>query len=155
MTRRSVKIGFLALVVTALVGGAALTHRSAHAWGHKGKAAIMKRIVSAHIDEVLDDAKVSDAQRQAIYGARDRVFTAFENQRGTHRAHLEEALQLFEADRVDANKLQSLRTQREAETRQLADVVTQSLTEVHDVLTPQQRRVVTDHIRSFRNAHAD
>lgn len=153
MTRRSVKIGFLALVVTALVGGAVLKGRAAHAWGHKGKATIMKRIVSAHIDDVLDDAKVNDTQRQSIYAARDRVFTAFENQRGTHKAHLEEALQLFEADRVDGTKLQSLRGQREAEMRQLADVVTQALTEVHDVLTPQQRRVVTDHIRSFRNAH--
>lgn len=153
MTRRSVKIGLLALVVTALVGGAVLKGRAAHAWGHKGKATIMKRIVSAHIDDVLDDAKVNDTQRQAVYAARDRVFTAFENQRGTHKAHLEEALQLFEADRVDGAKLQSLRAQREAETRQLADVVTQALTEVHDVLTPQQRRVVTDHIRNFRGAH--
>lgn len=155
MTRRSVKIGFLALVVAALVGGVAIKHRSAHAWGHKGKAAIMKRIVNAHIDEVLDDAKVSDQQRQTIYGARDRVFNAFEGQRGTHKAHLEEALQLFEADRVDGNKLQQLRAQRETETRQLADVVQQALTEVHDTLTPQQRRVVTDHIRSFRDKHAD
>ena len=155
MTRRNVKIGFLALVVAALVGGAVATHRSAHAWGHKGKAAIMKRIVSAHIDEVLDDAKVNDTQRKSIYTARDRVFSAFENQRGTHRAHLEEALSLFESDRIDGTKLQSLRAQRESETRQLADVVTQALTEVHDVLTPQQRRVVTDHIRSFRSAHAD
>lgn len=155
MTRRSVKFGFIALAVAALLGGAAIQHRSAHAWGHKGKAAIMKRIVSAHIDEVLDDAQVSNVQRQTIYGARDRVFAAFENQRGTRRAHLEEALQLFESDRVDTTQLQALRERREAEMQKLADVVTQAITEVHDVLTPQQRRVVTDHIRSFRNAHAD
>lgn len=155
MTRRTAKIGFFALVAAALIGGAVVQHRTAHAWGHKGKAAIMKRIVSAHIDEVLDDAKVSDSQRQTIYAARDRVFTAFENQRGAHHAQMEEALQLFEADRVDAGKLAALRGQREAEMRQLGDIVTQALIEAHDVLTPQQRRVVTDHIRSFRSAHAD
>jgi Spy/CpxP family protein refolding chaperone len=155
MTRRSVKFGFLALLVTALVGGALFSHRSAHAWSHKGRAAIMKRMVSAHIDEVLDDAKVNDTQRQTIYQARDRVFTAFENQHGTHRAHIEEALQLFEADRIDANRIQSLRTNRESEMHKLADVVTQAITDVHDVLTPQQRRVVTDHLRSFRGPGAE
>lgn len=159
MTRRSVKLGLFALVVTAVVGFAAFKGRSAYAgsgWGHGGhKAAIMKRIVTAHIDEVLDDAKVSDAQRQTINAARDRVFSAFENQRGTHRAHLDEALQLFEADRVDSDKLNALRTRRESETKQLADTVTQAIVEIHDVLTPQQRRVVTDHIRNFRNGHSD
>lgn len=39
--------------------------------------------------------------------------------------------------------------------RQLGDIVTQALIEAHGVLTLQQRRVVTDHIRSFRSAHAD
>ena len=155
MIRRNVKIGFLALVATALIGGAIFTNRSAHAWGHKGRAAIMKRMVNAHIDEVLDDAKVNDTQRQTIYQARDRVFTAFENQHGTHRARLEEALQLFEADRLDPNRVQSMRTTRESEMQKLGDVVTQAITDVHDVLTPQQRRVVTDHIRSFRGPSAE
>ncbi len=155
MTHRRVKLGFLALVVTALVGGAVIEHRAAHAWGHSRKAAIMKRIINAHIDEVLDDAKVNDSQRQTIYAARDRVFAAFENQRGAHRAHMEDALQLFESDRVDADKLSALRSQREAEIKQLADTVTQSIVEVHDVLTPQQRRVVTDHLRSLHGSQAD
>src|SRR5262245_51899234 len=126
MTRRRIKLGIFALIVTALVGGAVIKHRSAHAWGHRGKATIMKRMVSAHIDEVLDDAKVNDSQRQAVYAARDRVFTAFENQHNNRRAHMEEALQLFEADSVDASKLAALRGQREVEAKQLADTVTQA-----------------------------
>lgn len=158
MTRRSAKLGLFALVVTAVVGFAAFKGQKAYAnggWGHGHRAAIMKRMVTAHIDEVLADAKVTDAQRQTINAARDRVFTAFENQHGTHQAHLDEALQLFESDRVDSDKLNGLRTRREAETRQLADTVTQAIVEIHDVLTPQQRRVVTDHIRSFRSGHSD
>jgi Spy/CpxP family protein refolding chaperone len=155
MTRRNAKIGFVALLMAALIGGVALEHRAAHAWGKNHRATIMKRVISAHIDEVLDEAKVTDAQRQTIYAARDRIFVAFENQHGTHRAHMEDALQLFEADQVDTSKLAELRAQREVEMKQLVDTVTQAVIEVHDVLTPQQRRAVTDHIRSFRGQAAE
>ena len=159
MTRRSVKLGLFALVVTAVVGFAAFKGRSAYAgsgWGHGGhKAAIMKRIVSAHIDEVLDDAKVNDAQRQRINAARDRVFTAFEDHRKRSGGSIEQALSLFEADQVDATKLSTLRSEHEAERKALADVVTAAIVEVHDTLNPQQRRVVTDHIRQFKRSHGE
>lgn len=155
MTRRSMKIGFLALLVTTVIGGAIFAHRAANAFGHHRKTAIIKRVISAHIDEILADAKVNEAQRQTVYAARDRVYTAFENHHDGHRAHMEEALKLFEADRVDPNQLAGLRAQREAEVAKLSDVVTQALLEVHDTLTPQQRRVVTEELRAMRAAHAD
>ncbi len=154
MTRRRFKISFIALAVALLVGGAA--YKSAHAgFGHGRKAAIMKRIVSAHIDEVLDDAKVNDAQRQRINAARDRVFTAFEDHRKRSGGSIEQALSLFEADQVDANQLSTLRGQHEAERKALADVVTAAIVEVHDTLNAQQRRVVTDHIRQFKRSHSE
>ena len=60
MTRRRIKISFIALAVALFVGGVA--YKSAHAgFGHHRKAAIVKRMVSAHIDEVLDEPK---GQRQ-------------------------------------------------------------------------------------------
>lgn len=154
MTRRSLKLGLLAVLLTAVTGAVVIKHRSAHAgWGHHPRAAIMKRIVNAHIDEVLDDAKVNQAQRNTVYAARDRVFNAVESHMRDRKSHTEEVLQLFEADRVEQDKITALRSRRTAEMQQLGDVITQALVEVHDVLTPQQRRVVTDHVRSFRNSH--
>lgn len=154
MTRRRIKISFIALAVALFVGGVA--YKSAHAgFGHHRKAAIVKRMVSAHIDEVLDEAKVNDSQRQRIYGVRDRLFTAFEAHHQRGGGKLEQALTLFESDQVDANTLSALRTDVEAERKALADQVTQALVEVHDTLTPQQRRVVTDHIRQFKRSHAE
>jgi len=154
MTRRRIKISFIALAVALFVGGVA--YKSAHAgFGHHRKAAIVKRMVSAHIDEVLDEAKVNDSQRQRIYGVRDRLFTTFEAHHQRGGGKLEQALTLFESDQVDANTLSALRNDVEAERKALADQVTQALVEVHDTLTPQQRRVVTDHIRQFKRSHGE
>lgn len=154
MTRRRIKISFIALAVALFVGGVA--YKSAHAgFGHHRKAAIVKRMVSAHIDEVLDEAKVNDSQRQRIYGVRDRLFTTFEAHHQRGGGKLEQALTLFESDQVDANTLSALRSDVEAERKAMADQVTQALVEVHDTLTPQQRRVVTDHIRQFKRSHGE
>lgn len=152
MTRRRFKLSFVAFAVALFVGG--IAYKSAHAgWGHSRKAAIVKRMVSAHIDEVLDDAKVNDGQRQRIYGVRDRLFSAFEEHHKRGGGSLESALSLFEADQIDANKLSGLRGEMEAERKALADQVTQGIVEIHSTLSPQQRRVVTDHIRQFKRSH--
>lgn len=154
MTRRRIKISFLAFAVALFVGG--IAYKSAHAgFGHHRKAAIVKRMISAHIDEVLDEAKVNDSQRQRIYGVRDRLFATFEAHHQRGGGKLEQALTLFESDQVDANTLSALRSDVEAERKAMADQVTQALVEVHDTLTPQQRRVVTDHIRQFKRSHGE
>jgi Spy/CpxP family protein refolding chaperone len=63
---------------------------------------------------------------------------------------MDEALALFEADAVDPGRVAAFRTQREAEHRQVGDAIVQALTEVHDVLTPAQRKAVADWIRANR-----
>ena len=93
-------------------------------------------------------AALTPEQRTKIYAARDRAFAAIEAHKQTRGAHMTEALALFEADTVDAGRLAAFRAQREAEHQQIADTVTQSLTEVHDVLTPEQRKAVADWIRA-------
>ena len=63
---------------------------------------------------------------------------------------MEQALAIFEADTIDPAQLAALAAQHEAEHRQMADAITQSITEVHDVLTPVQRRAVADWLRTHR-----
>lgn len=152
MSRRlGFKVGIVAAALAGLAGFGLV--RGAHAWGHGGRPAIMKRFVSSAIDEVLDEAKVTPPQRATINAARDRVFTAFERSRADHRGDIDEALRLFESDRIDATRLGALRSQRENKMKELGDVIQQALVEAHDTLTPQQRLVVTDRIRSLREHH--
>lgn len=151
--RLGIKVGIVAAALAGLFGFGLL--RGAHAgWGHGGgRPAIMKRFVSSAIDEVLDDAKVTPQQRATLNAARDRVFAAFERHHRDHRSEMDEVLRLFESDRVDPTRLAALRSEREGKMKELGDVIQQAVVEAHDTLTPQQRLVVTDRIRSFRASH--
>jgi Spy/CpxP family protein refolding chaperone len=151
LSRRTI-LGALAVVGVGLGLMAAVT-----AFAHGGPGgrhgAMMKRFVSSIIDEALAPAQISPEQRARIYAARDRAFAAVEAHRQTRHASMDEALRLFEADTVDAGRLAAFRTQREAEHRQVADAVVQALTEVHDVLSPAQRKAVADWIRANHPGH--
>lgn len=150
--RLGFKVGIVAAALAGLAGFGLV--RGAHAsWGHGGRPAIMKRFVSSAIDEVLDEAKATPPQRATINAARDRVFTAFERSRKDHHGEIDEVLRLFESDRVDPARLAALRSEREGKLKELGDVIQQAVIEAHDTLTPQQRLVVTDRIRSFRASH--
>ena len=134
----------------AVLGVGLITTVAAFAHGAGGRPAMMKRMVSAAIDEALEPAKVTPDQRAKIYATRDRAFAAMQALHQTRGARMEKALAVFEADTIDPAQLAALAAQHEAEHRQMADVITQSLTEVHDVLTPVQRRAVADWLRTHR-----
>ena len=150
MLSRRMILGVGAVVAAGLVTGAVAV---AHGGGEGFRQGMMKRMATAMIDEALDAAQPTPEQRAKIYAARDRAFAAVEAQQQTRAAHMGEALALFEADVVDAGRLAVFRAQREAEHRQVADAVTQAITEVHDVLTPAQRKAVADWIRANRPGH--
>jgi Spy/CpxP family protein refolding chaperone len=137
----------------AVLGVGLITAVAAFAQGGHGRPAMMKRFVSAMIDDALAPANVTPEQRTQIYAARDRAFAALEAHRQTRRGHMDEALALFEADAVDPGRVATFRAQREAEHRQVADAISQAITEVHDVLTPAQRKVVADWVRANRPGH--
>lgn len=149
MTRRTM-IGLGALLAASLVGGSAVLAVGGHR-GHSWHEGAMKRFVSSALDEALDEAAVTDEQRQQIHAARDRVFGAVEARRSTRRDHLEKALALFEADRVDEQQVAALHQEAEAGRREVAEVVHQALVEVHDVLSPEQRKVLADYVRDLRS----
>ena len=149
--KRRTMIGWAAVMTGGLLAGA-----TAFAFGgHGHRHGMMRRFISAEIDEVLDEAKVSREQRTAIHGARDRVFAAVEDHRKGRGARLAEALALFEAERVDPDRVQALRREGEEEHRKIADAVSQAIVEVHDTLTPAQRKIVADYVRSHRRHQMD
>ena len=148
LSRRTI-LGSLAVLG---VGLATTVAAFAHGGGH-GRPAMMKRMATAMIDEALEPANPTPDQRAKIYAARDRVFATLEAHRQTRGAHMDEALALFESDTIDPGRVAAFRTQREAEHRQVADAISQAITEVHDVLTPAQRKAVADWIRANRPGH--
>jgi Spy/CpxP family protein refolding chaperone len=148
LSRRTI-LGSLAVVGVGLITSvAAFAHG-----GGPGRPAVMKRFVSAMIDDALAPANLTADQRTQVYAARDRAFATVEAHRQTRGAHMDEALALFEADTIDPGRVTAFRTQREAEHRQVADAISQALVDVHDVLTPAQRKAVADYVRAHRRGH--
>lgn len=148
-TRRTLMISLAAMVGVGLVGAVGAYAHGGGAW----RPALMKRMASAMLDEALEPAAVTPEQRAKIYAARDRVFATLEAHRQGRGAHVNEALTLFEADTVDPGLLAAFRARREAEHRQVADAISQAVVDVHDVLTPAQRKAVADWVRAHRPGH--
>lgn len=148
MSRRAIFAVIAGAVVMLGIGAAVI---GARAWAHGGgpHAAMMKRMVSAALDEALDQAKVTPEQRTSIHASRDRAFAAFEQNRPNRQAHRDQVLSLFESDRLDRGQLEAIHTQMHQQHDAIRDAVTQAVVEIHDTLTPEQRRVVADYARQF------
>ncbi len=147
--KRRTMIGLAGALAVSLVAGA-----TAYAVGTApGRHPFMRRIVSAILDEALDEAQVTPEQRATIHAIRDRVFAAVDAMQATRQGHREEVLRLFEADRIDPSQLDAFRRQGEADRQRIADTISQAFVEVHDVLTPAQRKAMADYVRAHRFHH--
>jgi Spy/CpxP family protein refolding chaperone len=147
MLSRRIVLGSLAVVGVGLVAVGAV---AAFAHGPGGHHRMMKRVASGMIDDALEPAKINPEQRARIYAARDRAFAAVEAHHQARRVHMDAALALFEADRIDSARLAEFRAAHEAEHRQVADAIVAGVTEIHDVLTADQRKAVADWVRAHR-----
>jgi len=151
MTRRT-WLGVLAVPLVGLVAGA-----GALAWAHGGggmRHSMMKRFVASMLDDALDRAQVTPEQRTQVHAVRDRVFAGVEEHHKTRGARLEEALALFEADRVDPARVEALRRAREEHHAKMAGAIEQAIVEVHDILTAPQRKALADYVREHHRSHA-
>ena len=144
MTRR-LKIGVAVAVVAGIV---AVGSAVAFSQPAGGRQAFMKRMASAWIDGALDSAQVTPDQRVAVHAARDRAFAALEQHQRDRATRMEQALALFESDRLDPAQLEAFRTAREAERREIGDAISQALLDIHGVLTPAQRHAVAEYVRT-------
>lgn len=150
MTRRTMFGVLVGAALTLVIGGVALLGGRAFAQGpHGPHGGMMKRMVSAALDEALAQANVSAEQRTAIYASRDRAFAAVAAQRPDRRAHRDQVLALFESDRLDAAQLQAVHAQMDQQRQAMHGAIAQAIVEIHDTLTPDQRKIVAAYARSF------
>jgi periplasmic protein CpxP/Spy len=113
----------------------------------------LKHIVSERVDDLLDQIHATADQRTKVTAAVERAFTAIGDGMGDHAAHLDDAIAVFTADKIDSAKLASLQAEREAKMQKVGDAVVQSLTEVHDALDAGQRKQVAEFVRSHHSGH--
>jgi Spy/CpxP family protein refolding chaperone len=150
MTRRTFQRVTTLVLIGATVAVAGVVGARAYAQAPGGMhGGLMKRMISAGLDEALDQAAVTAQQRTTIYASRDRAFAAFEANRPDRMAQRDQVLALFEGDHLDAAQLQAVHAQMEQRHQAIRDAVTQAVIEIHDTLTPSQREIVASYARTF------
>jgi Spy/CpxP family protein refolding chaperone len=112
--------------------------RAEHA-NHDFQERFMGAMIQSRIDDVLDQIKASTDQRTTVNAAKDRIIAAFKSNHAAQGADIEQLVNLFAADKLDEAKIDALRAAHLAGMNKIADAVVQSITEVHDALSPEQR----------------
>jgi periplasmic protein CpxP/Spy len=128
----------LALAVLA-VGALTLTAFR----GHHGDPAHLDRALTRHLDDLLDDVHATDAQRQQINALKDKLVADGRALRAQHAGARQELLAQWKADRPDAARVHALVDARADGMKRMADQAADALLKAHDILTPEQRAVVT------------
>ena len=138
-----------ALAVAAIVATGSMAMRAASAADDSGDSPSMfhhhggsPQQMKAHIDKVLTDAGVADAQKQQIEGLVGNAITAEHADMQQYHANLQQLKALLIADPVDDNAVAALRTQQDQLAQALSDRATDTAVSVAKALTPDQRAKV-------------
>lgn len=109
---------------------------------------MMRRMISERLDRALDRASVTPEQRVTIYGARDRVFAAMDAQRPEPGAWRDRMLALFEGAQLTQAQLDAVHQQADQRRQAIRAAFDRAIIEVHDTLSPAQRKVVAEYFRT-------
>ncbi len=125
------------LLVAAVVVTGALTLT---AFRHHGDPT---RFVTNRVEDMLDDVKATDAQRQQIHAIVDKVIADGKALHASHADTKNQLLAQWQADQPDASQVHAIVDARADSMKKFADEVADAVLQVHGILTPDQRAIVT------------
>lgn len=106
--------------------------------GWRGR--MMHHMVDARLDEAMTKLQVNDSQRKRILTVKESLVQTFEAHHAARRADMEQMLALFAADRLDPAQVAAIEQKHDARARDQADAIVRAATQLHDILTPAQRK---------------
>jgi hypothetical protein len=139
--RYSIIIGLAGVALLGTVAAAAARHGRGDFRAHTSRV----------IEKLLDVAQATPDQRKAIEAARDEAFAAIAAHQGDRRADASRALELFEADKPDAQEIAALRQDNIVRRQQAAQAIESAVVRAHDTLNADQRNRVVGAIRAFHD----
>lgn len=132
------------LLVSTLMLGAVATPALAHP--RMGER-MMRARIEAHVDDALDAINANPQQRVAVRSAVEQLGKELHDHRAERFSRLADAVQLFAADKLDAQRVAELRGYQDREAERLSDAVVQAVYDVHAALTPAQRKQLVDYVQ--------
>ena len=138
--------------VAALVGFLTLCgFRAAFAGGFHHHPWRMTRMVNAHVDDLLDDLKATDAQRKQTHVLVDGLLKDGEALRDGHEQAREDILAQWNQPKPDAAKVHALVDTRFDSFKAFAHKVVDAGLQFHDLLTPDQRTEVSQRVEAHHH----
>ena len=141
--------GRLSIAIVAVVAVVGLAGFACAHHGHPRDPAQIAAMVSARVDDALDDVDATPDQRARIHAIADRMLAAAKEAHAGHDEARATLLAEWKADAPDRAKLHALVDARMDELRKLAHQAVDAGVEAHDVLTPAQREKVTRKIERW------
>ena len=111
----------------------------------------MHHFMDKRIDNALDAVAATEPQRKLAAAIGQRVTAQFRTQRSAHNDLMDKLLALFVGDRLDNQALESLKATQAALHTTMADAVAAGIIEFHAALTPKQRQLLVDHVKSHHH----
>lgn len=107
------------------------------------------------ITRMLDDVDASDAQKEKVKAIFESHQTTLKSLRESGRSLHQEMRALMSAETIDRAAIEKLRQQKVAEMDQVSKEMTSMMTEIAEVLKPEQRQAVAEKMeKHFERGHA-
>lgn len=141
LRRRALVVAALAATALAATAAVALPGRGRGPGGHH--AARMQ----AQLDDALDLAKATPAQRAAVMAERDRLIAQWKPERGERKESMQELLALLQSDKPDPAAIAKLQRQHQTRVAELARATKEAFGKLHSLFSPEQRKVLAAYVR--------
>jgi Spy/CpxP family protein refolding chaperone len=133
--------------VATLVAAVAFAHEGG---GHQFSKEMSVEDMTAHVDNVMKHVYVeidaTDAQKAELDPiVRQALTDLMPLHGGAHQFH-QQAMALITADKVDPAALEAMRAEHVAKIDQASRRLTQLIVDVSEVLTPEQRKKLAEHV---------
>jgi Spy/CpxP family protein refolding chaperone len=125
---------------------AALSLAPAGCARHRADPAHIDKVVTAHLDDALDNLDATGAQRAKVHSLKDKLLQDGLALRGGQREARRELVAQWDADRPDAAKVHAVIDARIEALRAFAHEAADAALDLHETLTPEQRAKVSKRI---------
>jgi periplasmic protein CpxP/Spy len=111
------------------------------------RTAEARAFVTERVDDALDSLEVDTGQREAIHAIKDVLFDEAHDMRADGKEARGEALDEWRKAEPNAERLHALVDAQLARMSQLAHDSVDSMLEVHETLSPEQRQALADRVQ--------
>jgi Spy/CpxP family protein refolding chaperone len=141
---KKILIGLGALAVVIAAGAA---------WAQGARRGMMKQMITAKVAKAEDLIQATPQQRTQIDTSRDNVIAALQSAHTDRKALHDQLVQLWNSDNLTEDALNTIVNQRTQAMQTASKAIVHEVVQVHDVLTPEQRKTLADNWQKLGGRH--